>query len=208
MTWYGPAVRHLGPVSKVWPEPNQHVGVVLHSMEGYIAAALAEIDDVNVPLSWHFSIDKQGIVYQHYDLSASCWHAGSHAQNNLLIGVEHEGITGEPLTEAQAQASVELVKWIASECGWALARDGANKTLWEHREIPAANTTCPNGRIPWERYMPTPDPNHEDGYDTGLTRINAEAAIESIAKIHKQAEGDAFYLIQAINRVFNVNYHL
>ena len=208
MSWYPAAVRHPGPASKVWPEPNQHVGVICHSVEGYIAAALNELDDGNQPLSWHFTIDKQGTVYQHYDLSASCWHAGSHAQNNLLIGIEHEGVKGEPLTEMQAAASVALVRWIASECGWAMSRAPASRTLWEHREVPASNTTCPNDRIPWSRYMPTNDPNHEDNYDTGLTRINAEAAVESIAKIHKQAEGDAFYLIQVINRTFGVNYHL
>lgn len=208
MNWYPQAIRRVGLPSKVWPEPNVHVGIIEHSAEGYESGLWAQLDGA-AQVSWHFTILKDGRVYQHYDLTASCWHAGSKTQNLRYIGIEHEGVSGEPLTEAQVASSVALTKWIAAECMFAPVREPvAVRTLWEHREVPGSATTCPNGRIPWERYMPTPDPNHEDGYDTGLTRINAEAAIESIAKIHKQAEGDAFYLIQAINRVFNVNYHL
>lgn len=204
---YPSAIQRPGPVDKVWPDVNQRLGVICHSMEGYEAGAWSQLDGP-AEASWHFSVMQDGRVFQHYPLEASPWHAGTHPQNARLIGVEHEGVKGQPLTPAQVIASVGLVNWIGVQCGWTPSRDAVRKTLWEHREVPGSSTTCPNGRIDWTRYMPTNDPNREDNFDTGLTRINAEAAIESVAKIHKQAEGDAIYLVNAINRVFGVNYHL
>ncbi len=202
MTAYPGAISHPGPASKVWPDVNTREGVIEHSLEGGLAAGLAQLDGA-VEVSWHYTVAKDGRVYEHYPLTASCWHAGSHAQNARLIGVEHEGVAGEPLTIAQRDASVKLTRWIAAQCGFPLTR---HDHLLEHNEVFA--TACPSGRIPWGYYVPENDPNHQDGYDTGLTRINAEAAVEAIAKVHKQAEGDAFYLIQIVNRVFGVNYHL
>lgn len=203
MTAYPGAIAHPGPSGKVWGDVNRREGVILHSLEGQLAAGFAQLDGL-AQVSWHYTVDKFGTVYEHYPLTASPWHAGSHAQNARLIGVEHEGIAGEPLTVAQLVASVALTQWIAAQCGFPMTR---HDHLLEHNEVFA--TACPSGRIPWEAYqVPANDPNHQDNYDTGLTRINAEAAIESIAQIHKQAEGDAIYLVNAINRVFGVNYHL
>jgi len=154
---YPSAVQHRGPASKVWPDVNADIGIICHSLEGYVGPALAELDDRAQQLSWHFTIAYDGTIYQHYDLTESPWHAGTHAANAEFIGIEHEGVTGEALTDAQSQASVSLVWWIAHELGWAtLSRDGAGKNLWEHHEVPGASTTCPNGRIDWERYLEVP----------------------------------------------------
>lgn len=185
---YPPAIQHRGPADKIWPDANARAGVILHSMEGFIGPALAELDNESVQLSWHFSVAADGTVYQHYDLEQSPWHAGTHAQNARLIGVEHEGVQGTPLTEPQIAASLALVEWIGEQCGWPLVRDGANKTLWEHHEVPGANTTCPNGRIPWSRYMP--DANHADNYDIGLERLQLEAMLRVIRDEHARAGGD------------------
>lgn len=147
MTYPG-AIWFPGPLWKKWPETNARAGVVLHSAEGYRAGLEAQIQGDAV--SWHFSVLKDGAVWQHYGLEDSCWHAGSRWWNQQLIGIEHEGLAGEPLTDAQLQASVELVRWIAETCGWAPSREYRNKTLWGHSEI--SLTQCPSGRIPWERY--------------------------------------------------------
>jgi N-acetyl-anhydromuramyl-L-alanine amidase AmpD len=145
-------------------------------------------------VSWHFTVLKDGAVWQHYGLDSSCWHAGNRANNARLIGIEHEGKAGEPLTEAQTQASVSLVRWIAATQGWPLER---HTRLLEHNEVYA--TACPSGRIPWERYVPENDPNHEDGFDTGLVRLRYEAMLREIVKGHKEAEGDPQTLIDIIN---------
>lgn len=190
---YPLAVDRPGPTWKVWPDTNRKEGVVAHSLEGSGLAGMSQLVGT-VQVSWHFTVLKDGSVWQHYPLEASCWHAGSRAQNVRLIGIEHEGKAGEPLTEPQAQASVSLVRWLAAECGWPLER---HTRLLEHNEVYA--TACPSGRIPWERYVPENDPNHEDGFDTGLVRLRYEAILREIVKGHKEAEGDPQTLIDIIN---------
>ena len=148
---YPLAIQVPGHPSKVYSEKNSGVGVILHSMEGYWSYANDEVQDAQIPLSWHFSVLKNGVVEQHYPLSASCWHAGNKQANTTLIGIEHEGVKGEPLTEAQVQSSLLLVRWVAAQQGWEMER---GVTMFEHNEI-NPKTTCPNGRIPWERYTDT-----------------------------------------------------
>lgn len=120
-------------------------GVVLHSAEGYRDGLWVGIQNPGV--SWHFSILYDGSIWQHHPLTARVWHAGSAFGNFNLIGIEHEGVNGEPLTPLQLAASKRLVKWIAEQGQWKPER---GKTLFEHNEL--SSTTCPNGRIPWAEY--------------------------------------------------------
>lgn len=149
MTIYPAAIQRVGPDWKRWPDANTHQGAILHSMEGYEGGAWSQLDGP-AQASWHFSVMKDGRAYQHYPIDQSPWHAGTKRGNTTLIGIEHEGMVGEPLTNTQRDASVALVRWLAVECGWLMSRDPATRTLWEHREV--GQTTCPNGRIPWEYY--------------------------------------------------------
>ena len=155
------AIQMPGPQGKVYPEGNTVEGVVMHSMQGdYEPGATSVLFDESVSntnayraASWHFSILRDGTVYQHYGLDQAPFHAGSGLNNRRLIGVEHEGgppgNLSEPLTEPQVAAGVALLRWMAAQAGWpALSRA---TTLWEHRE--ATSTVCPSGRIPWGQYV-------------------------------------------------------
>jgi N-acetyl-anhydromuramyl-L-alanine amidase AmpD len=152
-------------------------------MEGSYGGALTVLTG-NSQASWHFSVLKDGRVIQHYPTTSACWHAGGPAANNKFIGIEHEGRVGEALTPEQLASSVGLVRWIAQEEGWLMAR---HTTMFEHNEV--YNTACPSGRIPWEAYV-SDDPNREDNYDTGLTRIRLEDMLRIIRDEHRHAEGD------------------
>ena len=162
MLRYPNAVWLAGPLAKRG-YPGRGVshlktGIVLHSAEGPAGVLLDLI--ANGPLSWHFSVMKDGVVYQHYDYDDVCWHAGNRKANEELIGCEHEGKAGEPLTPAQLAASVLLTRWLLSELALEPLR-GA--TLHEHNEVVgwitpnAGPTQCPSGRIPWERYTQEDD---------------------------------------------------
>jgi hypothetical protein len=151
--WYPKAVVAPGPSWKVWPEINKVQGIINHSMDGWYWYAYGHIIQGATQLSWHFSIKKSGTVVQHYPLGASCWHAGSRRLNGLFIGVEHEGLASDPLTEEQIVSSVELNRWIAEQGQFTMTRDNP-RNLWEHGEL--SNTACPSGRIPWARYTYTP----------------------------------------------------
>ena len=174
-----PCVQMPGPPEKVYPEQNACEGVILHSAEGYRAGLESQLATAEV--SWHFTIYQDGAVEQHYPISASCWHAGSGAQNRRLVGVEHEGVVGQPLTDVQAAASVALVRWLAQECGWAGLTRGV--TLYEHREVNTA-TNCPSGRIPWGRYTAAPAPEALPGGE-----FLPEADIQDVARFWAAVAG-------------------
>jgi hypothetical protein len=168
VTSYPRAEQRPGPAGKVYAGTNAIEGIVLHSMVGSLGGAFTVLDDESLTAhstyraaSWHFSVARDGAVYQHYPLEACSFHAGSGIQNRRLIGVEHEGgppgNVSEPLTEAQLAASIDLALWIADRGGFVLSRGSgpvgpAPRTLFEHRELAA--TLCPSGRFDavWGRY--------------------------------------------------------
>lgn len=156
--WYPAALVHAGPAWKQRPGRNPGKGVVCHSAEGSWYGLQHEIGRADRGAAWHFSVLKDGLVYQHYPIDAVLWHAGDWGGdsdgangNGELVGIEHEGKAGEPLTDAQRGASVALVKWIAAQRGWRPSRT-TDKTLWEHRELSDTGTLCPSNRIPWGHY--------------------------------------------------------
>lgn len=63
--------------------------------------------------SSHYLIDKNGDVYQLVRDDDTAYHAAGHNANS--IGIEHVARIGEAFTDAQEQASVALVRWLAKE---------------------------------------------------------------------------------------------
>lgn len=135
---------------------NQCRGLVNHSMVGTFANAIARLNSDD-RASWTFSIRKDGAVYEHYEVEAVTWHAGTAAANKKYIGIEHEGggyhangepNFSEPLTPPQLQASVKLARWLSRTRGFPLE---LKVGLWEHNWL--YPTACPSGRIPWEFYI-------------------------------------------------------
>lgn len=161
--WYPGAIRRDGLSEKQGYEgvdTNAIAGVVCHDSVGPLAATFGELDKIERRASWTFTIDTDGTIYQHYQLSAVTWHCGSEHWNAALVGIEHTRFNqrnGLPIADAQLRASVALVHWIAAQGAFPLARPGR---LHEHNEVAPSNdpTSCPSGRIPWSEYtMVSPD---------------------------------------------------
>jgi len=144
-SWYPAAISELGPDWKAGGvEAFRHgKGAVVHSAEGSLEGAFSVLRGPR-QASWHFSVAKDGRVFQHYLLNVWTWHAGP--ANDRYAGVECEGVAGEALTEAQLAALVGLLRWIAEQESWPGFVRG--QTLFEHNEFMA--TACPSGRIPWD----------------------------------------------------------
>lgn len=134
-------------------------GEVDHSMEGWKFGA-HQVLLSPTPSSWHFSIYDDGTLEQHYTVSTNCWHCadadgdGGIAGNISLVGIEHEGIAGSPLTSKCLNTSIRLTSWLMQEWGFArVARypfmDASVWCLAEHNEVGDTSTACPSGRIPW-----------------------------------------------------------
>lgn len=147
---------------------SQVEGEVKHSAEGHLEALLGELDRPSRQASWHFSVAKSGVVYQHYPIfgeGSVTWHCGlpgdrsfdtSFIGNITLVGEEYEGggpnSPGEPLTESQYAASLRLSRDIRALCPHVGASPPAlRRSLWEHNWL--SSTSCPSGRIPWDRLV-------------------------------------------------------
>lgn len=178
MALYPEAIWYPDPTPNVYAGVNPASGAILHSAEGYRNGLWLGIENPGV--SWHFSILYDGSVWQHHDTTRRVWHAGSEFGNFNLIGIEHEGVVGEPLTPAQVKSSVALVRWLAREGRWEGLQRG--KTLFEHHEVNPA-TSCPNGRIPWAAYT--------EEEDVQLQSLTQSEAIEAVKKFAQAVGPDA-----------------
>lgn len=156
--WYPLAIRLDAPA---WKQGYEGIpqrdwrGAVLHSMEGSLAAAHSVLQGA-VKSSWHFSNPKVGPLEQHYPISAVTWHGGSSEANRRFVGVEHEGVAGESLTESQIENDVGLLLWLAENDVQPWPGFIRLDTLWEHNEMTrfgARATACPSGRIPWQEVI-------------------------------------------------------
>jgi hypothetical protein len=117
--------------------------------------------------SAHFVVSKQGEVSQTVNINDTAWANGlvwragvwwspdgkrrvrptwadivaGQNPNEYTISIEHEGFTGQPLTEEMKAATVALLKWIASETGMVYVE---GKTLIRHGNInPTDRPRCP-----------------------------------------------------------------
>lgn len=162
---------------------NRHVnsgvnpvrGIFLHSAEGYAGTLLDPNSQYgyNGNHSWHLTNLFDGRLYQHYPFTARCWHAT--AANDNYLGMENEGYQPrEPtLTDAQVATIRRVIGELSQRYGWQPSRPSSTSdrshTLWEHNEVVRLGgtySTCPNGRIPWDKILggpaPQPQPIEED----------------------------------------------
>ncbi len=158
MTWCPFAKVVIGGPGK-WNQGALHAtGAVLHSAEGYLGHILAEVQGP-VQLSWHFTVGYDGALFEHYPIETKCWHAHA-AGNEHYLGIEHEGVAGEPETDAQVATDIRLLAWLGQTLGWPGFERGVQ--LWEHHEVPGNATACPSDRIRWgsilDGLQPAPAP--------------------------------------------------
>lgn len=104
----------------VWrgPVPNKTergmqrpiLGLVLHIEQGSEHGTDAWFHNAKAQASSHFGNPKQGPLDQWVDTNDRAW---AQAQGNARwISVEHEGLTGERLTDSQVENDAQLLVWL------------------------------------------------------------------------------------------------
>lgn len=182
---------------------NRPAAVVLHVMAGHARTALEWAKGGHFGASWHYTVARDGSVYQHLEHADGGYHAGIPGDaprptwgrwrghgvnvNRYTIGIEHEGFPGEPFAPAQAAASRDLCRWLAGELGIRLDYDH----FPPHAAIDVVNRpndfNTPELRAEHYAYLFEED-------DMGITEEAAEALAERVARRVFDETAGAYYL--------------
>lgn len=89
---------------------------------------------------YHFYIDRDGNIYQMYNLTVQTNGVGGHNSYTVHISVETDSEAN--YTEAQLQARAWLTRKLVEECP-----NLKYETVWGHREFPNQSTACPGHSV-------------------------------------------------------------
>jgi N-acetylmuramoyl-L-alanine amidase len=182
--WFDWAERVPFPGWKTNGGRNGLQGLAAHSAEGWESYLRGYANDQSRRASWNLSNLRSGVLLQHYPVFAQTWTSGAGWPNNNLVGMESEGIAGQPLNEAQI-ANVERVlrdlsvftgRTDIQRIGQRTSAPDGVLLIVEHREATrwgAAATECPSDRYPWGEILgrlvgeiepppPAPEPEEEE----------------------------------------------
>ena len=84
--------------------------IVCHVMQGSESGTENWFHNPQAIVSAHFGVSKTGLVQQYVDTWNEAY--AEMAYNGLAVSVEHEGYSGQHLTEAQVVADRRLFAWI------------------------------------------------------------------------------------------------
>lgn len=107
-----PGARWQGPV----PNTAGTIGtirlIVIHIMEGTLIGTDSWFHNPDSKVSTHFGVGKDGTVFQWVDTAEAA--RAQVAYNDVGISIEHEGRSGDSLTDAQVVADRALLVWISA----------------------------------------------------------------------------------------------
>lgn len=188
------AIRRPGPL---WKQGYPGVGVagpkrgdVKHSAEGTNWDVIHDLLDGQARKSWQFTVGYDR-TEQHYPFMAHCWHAGDADDdggvraNIDLVGIEHLGVAGDPLTDYQVEMTVKITRWCAEQSNRTrYARYPTQLGVWtlaEHNQVSDTATACPSGRIRWLRIIAALEEQPPTGEDDMVTLIRTDGSFNVYA---------------------------
>ncbi len=134
--------------------------VVIHIMDGTLAGTDVWFNNPASKVSAHYGIGSGGAIHQYVGETDTAWHAGRKFNptwtlikagvnpNLYTIGIEHEGRSDTPWSEAMYQSSAALVQDICSR--HAIPAD--RQHIIGHREI-YAKKTCPGTKVDLDKLV-------------------------------------------------------
>ena len=152
-----PAPEH-NPLAQWVPSPNvdarRPVIIVLHATEQHSAQqSLDTLRTANSkgPVSAHYLIGKDGVIYQLVDDGARAWHAGGGRWgtitdvNSASIGIEIDNAVGQAYSDAQITALLRLLDDVTT-------RLSIPKTqVIGHADLAPTRKRDPGALFPWQR---------------------------------------------------------
>lgn len=135
------------------------IAIVDHITAGLMPGTLSWLKNPKAQASAHYLVTKAGEVYQMVQDADTAWHAGfvnrptwdlydGTNPNRYTLGIEHEALAGEGLTEKQYQATLALHRLLVKKHN--LPVD--TKHILGHYRIDAVNRpNDPGEKFPWSR---------------------------------------------------------
>lgn len=140
--------------------------VVIHIAQGSRSAVDSWFNNPASQVSAHYLVCTDGAVHQYVHERDTAWHAGRVHNatwagvkrgptgvpinpNYYTVGVEHEGKTGVPFTDAMMLRSAELLHDIATR--WSIPLDRAH--VVGHHEIYALKPFCPGDGVDLDKLI-------------------------------------------------------
>lgn len=135
------------------------MAIVNHITAGLMPGTLSWLQNPQAQASAHYLITKTGQIYQLVKDEDTAWHAGivnkpdwplydNSNPNYYTLGIEHEALPGQELTEPQYQASLWLHGQLAAKYGIPIDKDH----IIGHCRIDSVNRkNDPGSGFPWER---------------------------------------------------------
>jgi len=162
------------------------IAIVNHITAGLMPGTLNWLQNPTAMASTHYLVTKAGVVYQLVKDEDTAWHAGIVSKpswslydgsnpNYYTLGIEHEALAGESLTETQYQATLELHLMLIKKHNIPLDR---NHIIGHYLLDGVNRKNDPGPGFPWKRLlndlvMPnTTDNSTKIIIDTGNNSIN------------------------------------
>ena len=140
---------------------NAIIAIVDHIMQGTLVGTDSWFENKAADVSAHYGVGKLGEIHKYVKDQDTAWHAGvifrpsaalvlarpTVNPNLYTIGIEHEGFSGDPMPEAQFQATLWL--HIQLKVAFNLVIDADH--ILAHSTINADHAGCPGPTFPWDR---------------------------------------------------------
>jgi N-acetyl-anhydromuramyl-L-alanine amidase AmpD len=137
------------------------IGIVNHITAGLFPGTLTWMQNQAAKASSHYLVTKTGRILQLVKEEDTAWtngavnrptwplYDGTHP-NRYTLTIEHEGLAGDALTEAQYQATLWLQKQLIEKWNIPVSED----TIIGHYRIDGVNrVNCPGPNFPWQRLL-------------------------------------------------------
>lgn len=157
-----PITRLSTPHYDVGRAGHPVIGICYHIAAGSRAGVVEWFANPASKVSSHCLICRDGTILQFVDLGDTAWTQGVvnkptwplikqyPAPNRSLIGIEHEGQTGDPWTEEMYAADLALTLYLCERFGIKPERP----YLLGHNELDSVNRPqCPGQTFPWTRLL-------------------------------------------------------
>ena len=137
------------------------IAIVNHITAGTFPGCLSWMRNPQAKASAHYLVTRQGKIYQMVRDEDTSWHAGAVNKpswplydgsnpNRYTIGIEHEALPGERLTEMQYQATLWLHRRLIEKYGIPADRDH----IIGHYQIDSVNRpNDPGPQFPWGKLL-------------------------------------------------------